>query len=60
MHSRGGMTIDPSYNAGKEHVGFSLTRQTSRAPSAKGGRWGKRGGAGGRGEEKEKGKLGGG
>ena len=37
MHSRSRMTIYPShhYNAGTEHVGFSPTRQTSLAPSAK-------------------------
>ena len=37
MHSRGRMTIRPPhpYNAGTEHVGFSPTRQTSRAPNAK-------------------------
>ena len=41
MHSRSGMTIavrpSHSYNAGIEHVEFSPTRQTLRAPSAKGG-----------------------
>ena len=37
MHGRSGMTIDPRipYNAGTEHVGFSRTRQTLLAPSAK-------------------------
>ena len=38
MHGRRDMTIEgPShtYNAGTEHVGFSLARQTLLAPSAK-------------------------
>ena len=37
MNSRSRMTIDPRIptNAGMEHVGFSPTRQISRAPSAK-------------------------
>ena len=37
MHGRSRMTIDPlhPYNAGTEHVGFSSTRQTLLAPSAK-------------------------
>ena len=36
MHGRSRMTIDSHpHNAGTEHVGFSPTRQTLLAPSAK-------------------------
>ena len=35
MHGRSRMTIDPLYNARKEHVGFSPAGQTLLAPSAK-------------------------
>ena len=37
MHGRSRMTIDPRIftNAGREHVGFSPTKQTLLAPSAK-------------------------